>query len=194
MDPIVHSRRWRPSVNCQANTHLLGELLVTGRKGFLASPKENFLCGLYFYYNTHLVSSLRSPTYSVIRRSPSKWGLIIVAMLKLGFWTEIGVSFVAQFWHNFCHLLVASVICQIFLFRVYKILSEIINIRCLCRSEGSLCFKWHLKTFQNLPNFLEYEKSIWTFSIYSATLQTFFTMKLAQIYGLSHKKASAEKY
>ena len=71
------------------------------RKGFLASPKENFLCGLYFYYNTHLVSSLRSPTYSVIRRSPSKWGLIIVAMLKLGFWTEIGVSFVAQFWHNF---------------------------------------------------------------------------------------------
>ena len=144
MDPIVHSRRWRPSVNCQANTHLLGELLVTGRKGFLASPKENFLCGLYFYYNTHLVSSLRSPTYSVIRRSPSKWGLIIVAMLKLGFWTEIGVSFVAQFWHNFCHLLVASVICQIFLFRVYKILSEIINIRCLCRSEGSLCFKWNV--------------------------------------------------
>ena len=127
LDCIVHSRRWRPSVNCQANTHLLGELLVTGRKGFLASPKENFLCGLYFYYNTHLVSSLRSPTYSVIRRSPSKWGLIIVAMLKLGFWTEIGVSFVAQFWHNFCRSL-------------DKILSEIINVRCLCRSEGSLCF------------------------------------------------------
>ena len=143
MDPIVHSRRWRPSVNCQANTHLLGELLVTGReKGFWPPPKKIFFV-VYTSTTTH-ISSLRSPTYSVIRRSPSKWGLIIVAMLKLGFWTEIGVSFVAQFWHNFCHSLVASVICQMFLFRVYKILSEIINIRCLCRSEGSICFKWNV--------------------------------------------------
>ena len=82
---------------------------------------------LLLQHTSRLVSPF--PTYSVIRRSPSKWGLIIVAMLKLGFWTEIGVSFVAQFWHNFCHSLVASVICQIFLFRVYKILSEIKCVR-----------------------------------------------------------------
>ena len=130
MDPIVHSRRWRPSVNCQANTHLLGELLVTGRKGFLASPKENFLCGLYFYYynTSRLVSPfphLFSDPKKSIKMRTHYCGYAKTRVLDWNW---------GKFWHNFCRPLVASVICQMFLFRVYKILSEIINIRCLlCR-------------------------------------------------------------
>ena len=164
----------RPTLICWVNYLLQGEKRVFGL------PQRKF--SLWFILLLQHISSLRSPTYSVIRRSPSKWGLIIVAMLKLGFWTEIGVSFVAQFWHNFCHSLVASVICQMFLFRVYKILSEIINIRCLCRSEGSLCFKWNVLA-KNISKFAIFF-GIWKINLnYSATLQKFFTMKLAQIHG-----------
>ena len=122
----------RPTLICWVN------YLLQGEKGFWPPPKKIFFV-VYTSSTTH-ISSLRSPTYSVIRRSPSKWGLIIVAMLKLGFWTEIGVSFVAQFWHNFC--------CPL-----DKILSEIIIVRCLCRSEGSLCFKWNVLA-KNISKFV----------------------------------------
>ena len=115
----------RPTLICWVNYLLQGEKRVFG----LPQRKFSLWFILLLQHTSRLVSPL--PTYSVIRRSPSKWGLIIVAMLKLGFWTEIGVSFVAQFWHNFC--------CPL-----DKILSEIIIVRCLCRSEGSLCFKWNV--------------------------------------------------
>ena len=132
----------RPTLICWVN------YLLQGEKGFWPPPKKIF----FVVYTsttryTHLVSPfphLFSDPKKSIKMRTHYCGYAKTRVLDWNW---------GKFWHNFCRPLVASVICQMFLFRVYKILSQIINIRCLlCRSEGSLCFKWNVLA-KNISNF-----------------------------------------